>query len=65
MTDSASAPPTTSPPATRRPSRGSANSFDLIVNTVSAPLDVDAYLGLLSFGGTIVSVGAPPEAGPR
>ncbi|MFD5319968.1 NAD(P)-dependent alcohol dehydrogenase [Streptomyces sp. NPDC127098] len=41
-----------------------ANSFDLIVNTVSAPLDLDAYLGLLSFGGTIVSVGAPPEAVP-
>ncbi len=41
-----------------------ANSFDLIVNTVSAPLDLDAYLKLLSFGGTIVSVGAPPEPVP-
>jgi uncharacterized zinc-type alcohol dehydrogenase-like protein len=39
-----------------------ANSFDLILNTVSAPLDLDAYLGLLTFEGTIVNVGAPPEA---
>ena len=35
--------------------------FDLIVNTVSAPIDVDAYLGLLAVGGTLVNVGAPPE----
>ncbi|HEY3506398.1 MAG TPA: NAD(P)-dependent alcohol dehydrogenase [Actinocatenispora sp.] len=41
-----------------------ANTFDLIVNTVSAPLDLDAYLGLLRLDGTIVNVGAPPEALP-
>jgi uncharacterized zinc-type alcohol dehydrogenase-like protein len=37
------------------------NRFDLIVNTVSAPLDVDAYLGLLRLDGALVNVGAPPE----
>ena len=38
-----------------------ARSFDLILNTVSAPLDLDAYLGLVALDGTFVSVGAPPE----
>jgi uncharacterized zinc-type alcohol dehydrogenase-like protein len=38
-----------------------AGSFDLIINTVSAKIDVDAYLGLLAVGGTLVNVGAPPE----
>ncbi|WP_436536822.1 NAD(P)-dependent alcohol dehydrogenase [Actinoplanes sp. HUAS TT8] len=37
------------------------NSFDLIINTVSAPVDMRAYLGLLRLDGTLVSVGAPPE----
>ncbi|MFF5076228.1 NAD(P)-dependent alcohol dehydrogenase [Actinoplanes sp. NPDC000266] len=41
-----------------------ANSFDLIVNTVSAPIDMAAHLGLLRLGGTLVSVGAPPEPLP-
>ncbi|PPF15215.1 NAD(P)-dependent alcohol dehydrogenase [Rathayibacter sp. AY1A7] len=41
-----------------------ANTFDLIVNTVSAPLDLDAYLGLLRRNGTMVNVGAPAEALP-
>jgi uncharacterized zinc-type alcohol dehydrogenase-like protein len=41
-----------------------ANTFDLIVNTVSAPLDLDAYLRLLRLDGTLVNVGAPPEALP-
>jgi len=35
--------------------------FDLIVNTVSASIDVNAYLGLLAVDGTLVNVGAPPE----
>jgi uncharacterized zinc-type alcohol dehydrogenase-like protein len=38
-----------------------AGRFDLIVNTVSAKIDVDAYLGLLAVDGTLVNVGAPPE----
>ena len=38
-----------------------AGTFDLIVNTVSANLDVDAHLGLLRRGGTLVNVGAPEE----
>lgn len=38
-----------------------ANRFDLIVNTVSAKLDLDAYLSMLAVDGTLVNVGAPPE----
>jgi uncharacterized zinc-type alcohol dehydrogenase-like protein len=40
------------------------NTFDLIINTVSAPIDMAAHLGLLRLGGTLVSVGAPPEPLP-
>src|ERR671921_884092 len=38
-----------------------AGTFDLIVNTVSATIDVDAYLSLLAVDGTLVNVGAPAE----
>ena len=38
-----------------------AGRFDLIINTVSAGLDLNAYLGLLAVDGTLVNVGAPPE----
>ncbi|MET0163330.1 MAG: NAD(P)-dependent alcohol dehydrogenase, partial [Microbacteriaceae bacterium] len=38
-----------------------ASSFDLIINTVSAKLDLEAYLGLLRLNGALVAVGAPPE----
>jgi uncharacterized zinc-type alcohol dehydrogenase-like protein len=38
-----------------------AGRFDLIVNTVSAEINVDAYLGLLAVDGTLVNVGAPPD----
>lgn len=41
-----------------------ANTFDLIVNTVSAVIDLDAYLSLLARNGTMVNVGAPAEALP-
>jgi uncharacterized zinc-type alcohol dehydrogenase-like protein len=41
-----------------------ANGFDLIINTVSAVIDLDAYLSLLRLNGTLVSVGAPPEPLP-
>ncbi|MDQ4501182.1 NAD(P)-dependent alcohol dehydrogenase [Sinomonas sp. ASV322] len=40
------------------------NGFDLIVNTVSAPIDLDAYLSLLRRNGTMVNVGAPAEPLP-
>ncbi|MFB5762788.1 NAD(P)-dependent alcohol dehydrogenase [Paenibacillus medicaginis] len=36
-----------------------AGRFDLILNTVSANLNVDAYLSLLRVDGTLVNVGAP------
>ncbi|WP_418907490.1 NAD(P)-dependent alcohol dehydrogenase [Glutamicibacter endophyticus] len=41
-----------------------AGSLDLIINTVSAPIDVSAFLGLLTVGGTMVNVGAPAEPLP-
>jgi uncharacterized zinc-type alcohol dehydrogenase-like protein len=37
------------------------DSFDLIINTVSADLDVEEYLSLLAVGGTMVMVGLPPK----
>jgi uncharacterized zinc-type alcohol dehydrogenase-like protein len=48
----------TSDKATFKALRG---RFDLIVNTVSANLPLDAYLGLLKAGGAMVSVGLPVE----
>ncbi|WP_069770902.1 MULTISPECIES: NAD(P)-dependent alcohol dehydrogenase [unclassified Streptomyces] len=36
-------------------------SFDLILSTVSAPLDFNAYLSLLKAEGALVNVGAPEE----
>lgn len=41
-----------------------ATSFDLIINTVSAKIDLDAYLSLLRLNGTMVNVGAPADALP-
>jgi uncharacterized zinc-type alcohol dehydrogenase-like protein len=41
-----------------------AGSFDLIINTVSAKVDIDAYLGLLAVDGALVNVGAPGEPLP-
>ncbi|MFB9514268.1 NAD(P)-dependent alcohol dehydrogenase [Streptomyces purpureus] len=38
-----------------------ANTFDLVISTVSAPLDFDAYLSLLKTDGALVNVGAPEE----
>jgi len=48
----------TSDPATFKQLR---NSFDLIINTVSATLPMGKYLSMLRLDGTLVSVGAPPE----
>ncbi len=36
------------------------NSFDFILNTVSAPHDYNTYLNLLRTNGTMIVVGAPP-----
>jgi uncharacterized zinc-type alcohol dehydrogenase-like protein len=41
-----------------------AKSFDLIVNTVAAPHDLDAYLALLKRDGTMTLVGAPSTPHP-
>ncbi len=41
-----------------------ARSFDLIVNTVAAPHDLDAFLVLLKRDGTMVLVGAPATPHP-
>ncbi|SCA86167.1 NAD(P)-dependent alcohol dehydrogenase [Bacillus glycinifermentans] len=48
----------TSDPATFT---GLAGRFDLILNTVSANLDINAYLSMLRVDGTLVNVGAPAE----
>ncbi len=41
-----------------------AGRFDLIINTVSAPIDISSYLQLLSLDGALVNVGAPAEPLP-
>jgi uncharacterized zinc-type alcohol dehydrogenase-like protein len=46
----------TSDPMTFEENKG---RFDLIINTVSADLDVDAYLSLLALDGTLVFAGLP------
>ncbi len=38
-----------------------AGSFDFILNTVSAPLNLNTYLNLLKRDGTMILVGAPPK----
>ena len=48
----------TGDPSTFQTLRG---RFDLILNTVSATLPVDSYLGMLRVGGAMVNVGAPGE----
>lgn len=48
----------TSDPKTFEELRG---SFDVILSTVSAPLDLDAFLSLLKTEGAFVNVGAPEE----
>jgi uncharacterized zinc-type alcohol dehydrogenase-like protein len=41
--------------------REARGSFDLIINTVSADLDMEAYLRLLRPNGALVNVGLPPS----
>ena len=38
-----------------------ANTFDLIINTVSGSIDVDAHLSLLALGGALVNAGIDPN----
>ncbi len=40
------------------------NSFDFILDTVSAPHDLNAFLGQLRRDGTLTLVGVPPEPAP-
>jgi uncharacterized zinc-type alcohol dehydrogenase-like protein len=40
------------------------NHFDLIINTVSAPIDINAHLSLIDLDGALVNVGAPSEPLP-
>ncbi|RDC64707.1 NAD(P)-dependent alcohol dehydrogenase [Adhaeribacter pallidiroseus] len=40
------------------------NYFDFILDTVSAPHDLNLYLSLLRRDGTMILVGAPPEPAP-
>ncbi|MFM9279908.1 NAD(P)-dependent alcohol dehydrogenase [Paenibacillus jiagnxiensis] len=49
---------TTSDPATFKELAG---RFDIIINTVSANIDVDAYLSLLEVDGSLVNVGLPSK----
>ncbi|MGM7699245.1 NAD(P)-dependent alcohol dehydrogenase [Microbacterium sp. A84] len=48
-------------PETFRALRG---HFDLIINSVSATIDINAHLKLLALDGALVNVGLPPEALP-
>jgi uncharacterized zinc-type alcohol dehydrogenase-like protein len=41
-----------------------ARRFDLILDTISAPHDYNAYLGLLKVDGTMVLLGVPPQPTP-
>lgn len=38
-----------------------AGCFDLMINTVSANIDINAYFSMLTLDGTLVNVGAPAE----
>jgi alcohol dehydrogenase (NADP+) len=48
----------TSDPTTFTQLRG---EFDLIVNTVSVNLDIDAYMSMLAINGTLVELGLPEK----
>jgi uncharacterized zinc-type alcohol dehydrogenase-like protein len=41
-----------------------ANHFDAIIDTISAPHDYNAYLGMLRVDGAMVLLGAPPQPTP-
>jgi uncharacterized zinc-type alcohol dehydrogenase-like protein len=41
-----------------------AGRFDLVVDTISAPHDLNRFLGTVKIDGALVLVGAPPQAAP-
>jgi uncharacterized zinc-type alcohol dehydrogenase-like protein len=41
-----------------------AGRYDLLIDTISAPHDYNAYLGLLKVNGTMVLLGVPPQPAP-
>jgi len=45
----------------RKAMRAKARTFDLIINTVAVPMDLDPYMNALGLDGTMVLVGAPPS----
>jgi uncharacterized zinc-type alcohol dehydrogenase-like protein len=45
----------------RQAMRAQARTFDIIINTVAVPMDLDPYIAALNLDGTMVLVGAPPE----
>jgi uncharacterized zinc-type alcohol dehydrogenase-like protein len=44
--------------------KGAAFSFDILISTISAGFDINQFVGLLRQNGTLILVGAPPEALP-
>ena len=42
--------------------RGQRRTFDLIINTVAVPMNLDPYIAALTLDGAMVLVGAPPSA---
>jgi len=44
--------------------KGAANSLDLIIDSVAAPHDLNAYLATLDRNGALVLLGVPPEPHP-
>jgi uncharacterized zinc-type alcohol dehydrogenase-like protein len=46
----------------RKAMKAQARTFDLIINTVAVPMDLDPYINALALDGTMVLVGAPPSA---
>jgi len=46
----------------RKAMKAQGRTFDLIINTVAVPMDLDPYINALDLDGTMVLVGAPPTA---
>jgi uncharacterized zinc-type alcohol dehydrogenase-like protein len=46
----------------REAMKAQGRTFDLIINTVAVPMNLNPYINALALDGTMVLVGAPPEA---